>query len=91
MVCSSMAPRSKVFAPSPVHVVLRSEGIIFVSCSLVLSLLQYWIESKFERLALVQLRQNSFELVVFSLRLASFIVSLGGIHHGCLVALFSLL
>jgi hypothetical protein len=47
LVCIPIAPRSKLFVPSPVHIALRSESNAPVSRSSVLSLLQYWIGSKF--------------------------------------------
>ncbi|KAK1685191.1 hypothetical protein QYE76_046039 [Lolium multiflorum] len=86
----SGCPWLALFAPSPVHVAVRHERRQPLSSSSVFSMLQYWLGSAFEHLVVFEVGPNIFRLVVASPELASFLVSLDGLLHGQLVALFSM-
>uniref|UniRef100_A0ACD5X706 Uncharacterized protein n=1 Tax=Avena sativa TaxID=4498 RepID=A0ACD5X706_AVESA len=90
MVCSPVAPGSKLFAPSPVHVAVTSASTSPVSCSHICNLLKFWLGSPFESFSVAVLGKNWFQFLVSSSQLAAFIVALGSIRHGRLLALFAL-
>ncbi|KAK1670811.1 hypothetical protein QYE76_058970 [Lolium multiflorum] len=88
-VCTPVAPGSPLFAPSQVHIAVRHEHCQTFSVSSVHAMLQFWLGSAFERLSVFEVGPNVFRLVVASPEIASFLASLDGLHHGKLLALFS--
>jgi hypothetical protein len=87
-VCTPVAPGSPLFAPSPVYIAVSRDDLQPISSSSIRSMLQFWIGSKFESLDVFEVGHCVFCFNVASARIASFIVSLGGIRHGRLLALF---
>jgi hypothetical protein len=53
-------------------------------------LLRYWLGSPFECFSVIELANNIFRFVVASPPIARFLVSLGGLRHGQLIAKFFL-
>jgi hypothetical protein len=50
LVCSPVSPGSPLFAPSPVHIMVKHRGQDHVPLSLVCSMLKFWLGSAFENL-----------------------------------------
>jgi hypothetical protein len=91
LVCSPVAPGSPLFAPLPVYVLVSQSDQRPAPLSSVCSLLWFWIGSAFKKLFVVEINHNVFWFFIASPKIASFLVSLGGLPHGSLVALFSAL
>jgi hypothetical protein len=87
-VCTPVAPGSPLFAPSPVYIAVCRDDHQTVSLSSVCGALQFWMGSSCERLAISEIGTNVFRLSVASRRIASFVVLLGSLRHGQLLAVF---